>query len=300
MKIRALVFLTIALFPCVAFSETKPPEILPSIGATVSTIFVGLLVVVVGYAIYTGIIKALRGMGWYEDPTLTAIHTGLGEICKAITTQASTINNITGVVSDLANRLRETQTLIQNQESSHKLLADEFIEIKKIDGRLSDLLNHEDYGNRKLWDILRGINETDKETCRHILQAVGQVKDDTTSIKTHISNEVFKERQSKAFDTIYQTNDTIKRIAKAVQTDDLLPMGQTTPMTFCQHETVFRKVEKLIYKMEAGIKEHRADLDKEVTSTLGTLLVLIEQLVKRAERMEIRIRDLGWTSEDDS
>lgn len=296
---RAIVFFAAALLPCVAFSQTtKPVDMFSSFSSTVSTIVTGLLVVVVGYALYTGIIKALRGMGWYNDPILEIINEGLGKVTKALDAQASTITNLTGVVSDHATRLDALSARIQAYATRNDEIEAETTEICKLTEQIALLLNHEDYGNRRLWDQIRGLIDSSKETSREVLQSIERVKDDTSSVKNHIKNEVFKERQTKAFDTIYLMNDAIRKIAKAVQTDDHLPMGQTIPATFCQHDSILRKLERMIGQCETGIKAHRADLDKEVAATLGTLLVLIEQLVKRSERVEHRLRDFVWPPDD--
>lgn len=282
-----------------------------SIESMVGVVFVGLIVVATGLFLWQGILWVLKTLNIYKDPVLTAIQEGLDNLRKENKAR-DYIDNLTGVVSDLKISVdRLFNTAMSITDTPDKVLKKIEALEKKLPDDVSPLLRHDDYG---IQSIKRAVIEL-KDSCGKITQIQGghahaaqqaivalqqsmnTVTEYINEMRGHIQNEVFKERQSKAFRTIDQINDCLQQISKAVQAEPYLPMGKTVPNTYCQAQTLSTKIGEDISHAVQRIKSHRENFDQETMKTLQYAVLLLDQLVKKVDDLNTRVHDLTYEQE---
>jgi regulator of sigma D len=282
-----------------------------SIESMVGVVFIGIIVVATGLFMWQGVIWLLKTLNLYKDPVLTAIQDGIEKLQKENKSK-SHLENLTGVVAGLKASVDDLLHAMSTLTTKPGEILGRLEKLEKnLPDDVSPLLKHDDYGIQsikravldlkdscgKITQIQGGHAQTAQQAILALQQSMNTVTDYISEVRGHIQNEVFKERQSKAFRTIDQINEILHQISKAVQAEPYLPMGKTVPDTYCQAQPLATKVGEDINHAVQRIKSHRENFDQETMKTLQYAVVLLDQLVKKVDDLNERVHELTYEQE---
>jgi len=266
-------------------------------------VFIGLLVVAVGLFLYGGIVKLLMKANLYKDPVEEAV----SEVGTKIEGLFEKMDERVGGVKDIATSLntgitsinKDVQVLSRNFGSC---LADHAQELQRLLGVSSVLdqhiqnmrvaLDHDTHGLRKISERQQEMKDLYNDKITRIQNDLAGLASDIGRIKGILQNEVFKERQSKAFQEIHDLVNLMGDVSKAVQAGRDLPVGKSVPDTYCRADASKSFLERQLREAVESIKNHRKEIDRELVTATQTTTVLLEQILNRVDRLRDRMQEL--------
>lgn len=321
---RTLVVTVVMLLtPTLSFAQKKAPipAILPSPFANMlpllGYVFVGLVVVGVGLFLHGAILKLLQRANLYKDPLQDVIEgvtdkvddaiaaiEGLDTVIEGIKVdyreridgiyqQISGVGSSISALNDAINRVANSCDLHseQTQKEIQRLLGvtsvlDQHIQSMRV------VLDHDTHGLRSISERQQEMKDLYTNKIKDVQDAVATMDAKITVITGILQNEVFKERQTKAFEAIHELVKVADDISKAVQAGRDLPIGTPVPQTYCQSSATLSVIEKRLRGAVETLKTHRQQVDQDLMTASQTTVVLLEQLVSRVDRLQDRIQEL--------
>ena len=298
--------------PTLAFSAkttpANPPAPLPSPFANMlplmGYVFVGLIVVAVGLFLYGGILNLLKRADLYKDPlqdeiekvgnnvitaTDTTIKAQVAIVVEQFSSIGTSISSLNTTLS-LAIEKLTSQTETINKEIQRLLGVTAVLDQHTQNMRAA--LDHDTHGMRQISQRQQDMKDLYLDKIKLVQDHILSIGQDVTSISNILRNEVFKERQARAFESIHELVKVVNDISKAVQAGRDLPIGTPVPLTYCQSTTTLITIENRIRGAVETIKNHREQVDKDIMTASKTTVVLLEQLVSRVDRLRDRVQEL--------
>jgi len=270
------------------------PSLFSSWGAAVGYVFIGLVVVAVGVFLYGAVLKLLQKANLYTDPVQEAINNGILAINTQNTSILSSLTTLNGLYTTLNTEVTASNTQIK---ADLKTLLGSVANLDQHVQGVQVALAHDTHGLRKISHRQLDMKEAYTEKIKEVQGELARTLEAVCAIKQHIQNEVFKERQTKAFEAIHALEATSREISRAVQAGHDLPMGKKVPDTYCRANESLTTLEKELQRAVSTLKDHRKEVDKEMMSSIQTTVVLLEQLVGRVDRLRDRLQELILTAE---